>query len=410
MSITYQDRAVDGAIAELLAGLPSLLIVGPRATGKTTTASRHASTVVQLDDPVRSGAFHADADVALQGLAEPVLLDEWQEAPQILGAVKRTLDIDSRPGRFLLTGSVNNDLEAETWPGTGRLVRVPMYGMTVAEQVGATSAFLDRVSDGRDFTLPPDPPDLRGYVELALKGGFPEVLRPEVTLLQRERWLESYVDQVVTRDARRDGSRRDPVQLRQYLEAFGLSSAGIVEDRKLHDTAGISHPTASDYQQLLRNLWVIENLPAWTSNRLKRLVRAPKRYITDSGLLAGILRLGADDFIGDGDLLGRLLDTFVASQLRAEAGWARSRPILYHLREEGGRHEVDILAELRGRTVVGMEVKASGSPSRDTAKHLIWLRDKLGARFVRGIVFHTGPRVYELDERITAAPIATLWG
>jgi len=126
MMTRYKERAADRLIHELLLELPALLVVGPRATGKTTTASRHAATTIQLDRPGEAAAFRADPDAALRGLEEPVLLDEWQAAPEVLGAVKRAVDADPRPGRFLLTGSVRADLDAPTWPGTGRLVRVPL--------------------------------------------------------------------------------------------------------------------------------------------------------------------------------------------------------------------------------------------------------------------------------------------
>jgi predicted AAA+ superfamily ATPase len=142
---------------------------------------------------------------------------------------------------------------------------------------------------------------------------------------------------------------------------------------------------------------------------LKRLVRAPKRYLTDPGLFAGALRLDAATVVRDGDLLGRLLDTFVTAQLRAELTIAESRGRLHHLRTEEGRHEIDLLVELGGGSVVGIEVKATSAPDHGEAKHLLWLRDRLGARFVGGVVLHTGPHVYELDERLWAAPIATLW-
>lgn len=110
----YRRRLVDPLLAGLLSELPALLVVGPRATGKTTTAARHVATVVRLDREAGAAAFRADADAALRGLVEPVLLDEWQAVPGVLGAVKRAVDADYRPGRFLLTGSVGADLDAKT--------------------------------------------------------------------------------------------------------------------------------------------------------------------------------------------------------------------------------------------------------------------------------------------------------
>ena len=111
----YLPRLVDSVLRELLAELPAVLVVGPRAAGKTTTAARHAVSLVRLDRPAEAAAFHADPDAALASFDEPVVLDEWQEVPTVLGAVKRAVDTGPRPGRFLLTGSVRADIEAETW-------------------------------------------------------------------------------------------------------------------------------------------------------------------------------------------------------------------------------------------------------------------------------------------------------
>src|SRR5688572_17200032 len=125
----YLPRLGDERLADLFAQLPALLITGPRAAGKTTTARQHASAMIRLDRAAEAAAFEADPDAALRGAPEPLLLDEWQSVPSVLGAVKRAVDDDPRPGRFLLTGSVRADLETENWPGTGRLVRGRLHGL-----------------------------------------------------------------------------------------------------------------------------------------------------------------------------------------------------------------------------------------------------------------------------------------
>jgi len=408
--VGYKIRSSDKLIQALLAKLPALLLVGPRASGKTTTASRFAATIVRLDHPLEAAAFQADPDAALRGLATPVLLDEWQAVPGVLGAVKRAVDADSRPGRFLLTGSVRADLDSQTWPGTGRLVRVPLYGMTVAEQIGRpdTVPLLDRLARGDPLAVPAGTPDLRGYVEMALRGGFPEAALAMDDQARRF-WLESYVEQIVTRDAMEQDGRRDPAKLRRFLEAFALNSAGVVSDSTLFEAAGINRKTAEAYESLLANLLVVERLPPWTSNRLKRLVRSPKRYLVDAALLGGVLGLDANGVLRDGNLLGRVLDTFVAAQVRAELPLGERRARLFHLRQERGLHEVDLVAEQGAGDVIAIEVKAGAGNSPEAARHLIWLRDRLGDRFVRGLVLHTGPRVFELEDRILAAPVSTLW-
>lgn len=406
----YRPRLLDPLLDELVAELPAVMVTGPRATGKTTTAARHAATVVHLDRPAEAAVFHADPDAALAAYDEPVLLDEWQEVPSVLGAVKRAVDRDPRPGRFVLTGSVSGDLDAATWPGTGRIVRVPMYGMTVREQLGRidTPPFLDRLAAGAAPFPATEAPDIRGYIELALAGGFPDPLL-RMTPAARPRWFDGYVEQLLTRDAVGVEPGRDPARLRRYFEAYALNTAGTVADTTLYEAAGINRKTAAAYEHLLTNLFVIEAVPAWTSNRLKRLSLGAKRYVVDPALVAASARLDARAVLRDGDVLGRLLDTFVTAQLRAELAVCAGRPRLYHLREEHGRHEVDLVAELGGGGLVAIEVKASAAPGGDAARHLVWLRDKVGERFVHGVVFHTGPHVYSLGERITAVPICALW-
>jgi hypothetical protein len=366
---------LDGLLAELMEGLPALLVVGPRATGKSTTARRHVETIVQLDQPGQATVFEADPDAALRDLPEPILLDEWQAVPSVLGAVKRAVDADFRPGRFLLTGSVRGDLDAKMWPATGRVVRLEMFPLTVAEQLGrGTVPLIDRAVGAVDLLPASDVPDLRGYVELAVRGGFPEaaLARPAV----RDRWLESYVDQMVTRDALDVDGARDPDRLRRFFHAYAVASAGVVEDKTLYEAARIDRKTAVAYTQVLKNLMIIDELPAWATNRLKRLVRSPKRYLIDPALCASSMGVDVPAVMRSGDVLGRLIETFVLAQVRAEAAVAESRPRLFHLRRADTGREVDVVAETRGGGIVGLEVKATSAPKPDDARHLAWLRDE----------------------------------
>ena len=411
--VSYRDRLVDALLAELFQELPAILIVGPRAVGKTTTARRFARTVIRLDRDAEAAAFRADPDVALRGLKEPVLLDEWQAVPSVLGALKRAVDDDPRPGRYLLTGSVRADLEAETWPGTGRLTRVALSGLVGREVLGSVEEpglFERIVTEGVEAAVraPADPPDLRGYVEMALAGSFPiPVLHLQGPA--RRLWLDGYLDQILTRDASLVAGDRDPVRLRRYFEALASNTAGVVEDKTLYDAAGINARTAAAYDRLLANLFVVEAVPAWMTNRLKRLARSPKRYVADPGLVSAALRVDIDGVMRDGDLLGRILDSFVMAQVRGEISVSASRLRAYHLRQQQGRHEVDVVLEAANGRVIGVEVKAEAAPTIRSARHLGWLRDELGDRFIAGVVLHTGPRPYGLGDRLSALPISTLW-
>lgn len=125
--------------------------------------------------------------------------------------------------------------------------------------------------------------------------------------------------------------------------------------------------------------------------------------------VAAALRLDERSVLRDGDVLGRLIDTFVVSQIRPEAELGPLRARLHHLREKDGRHEIDLLAEVAGGDVIALEIKATAAPGSDDARHLAWLRDQLGQRFIAGAVLHIGPRPFVLSERILALPICSLW-
>lgn len=274
------------------------------------------------------------------------LLDEWQEVPEVLPAVKRAVDSGAAPGRFLLTGSMRSDSDAGLWPGTGRLIRLPMGPLTRGEIDGhgpaPSTGLLSRLrAEGpAGVKTPHSPPDLPGYLALSVIGGMPPQL--DLSGAGRRRWYLSYLDQLATQDARATGERPDPARLRAYLRSLAECSAGLPTATTLYESAGINARTAAGYDRLLIDLGVLDAVPAWTSNRLKRSMLRRKLYLTDAGPTAAALSVDATDLMCDG-------------------------------------------------------------------AHLEWLRDRLGKRFVAGLVLHTGPGLFTLSDRVVAAPIACLW-
>jgi predicted AAA+ superfamily ATPase len=409
---SYVPRLLDGELGEVLGSHPAVLVVGPRACGKTTTTRRQCRSVIRLDVPAQAVVAEANPDAALRDLPEPILIDEWHLVPTILGAVKRAVDDDPRPGRFVLTGSSQADLTTTGWPATGRIVRLTMYPLVGRERHGdpRSPSLIDRLaSDGLDtFDAAPSDWDLHRYLADALTSGWPEALRTSSDRA-RDRWLTGYVDHLVTREAPALGVTRDPVRMRRYLQAIASNTAGTPAHKVLYDAAGISRLTGTSYDDLLDTLMITQRVPAWAGNRTDRAIRLPKRYLIDPGLITALLRVDQRRILRDGDLLGRTLDTYVAAQLRAECSLSLIGADLFHLRDANGRHEVDLLVETRDGQVIPIEVKATAAPSRADARHLEWCAERLGPAFATGLVIHTGPRVIRLTDRIAAVPIAALW-
>jgi predicted AAA+ superfamily ATPase len=412
VSSEYITRLVDPMLDELLVEFPAVSLVGPRAAGKTTTAVRRAGTVLRLDEPQTGQAVAGSPDAMIRGLEPPVVLDEWQDVPDVLGAVKRAVDEDPAPGRFILTGSVRAELEQQVWPGTGRVLQVPMYGLSIRERVGDPRAlpFIDRLIGGGVEAVPVSDQGLtvRDYLDLMLEGSFPE---PALRLgeASRRRWFRGYVEQMITRDVPAVAPGRDPERLRRFLAALAINSAGIVADSTLASAAGIDVKTVRAYSGLFQRMFVLDVVPAWFSNRLKRMTKSPKLYLVDPALVAAVLGLSQEGILFGPDMLGRLLDTFVAAQLRAELAVSGLDPRLFHLREEHGRQEADLIVETAGSRILAIEVKAAATATPADARHLAWLRDELGDQFTAGLVLHTGRHTFPLGDRIVAAPIATLW-
>jgi predicted AAA+ superfamily ATPase len=404
----YIRRHVDTLIDDLMAAFPALMITGPRGCGKTTTALQRAATVTSLDDPLAAQAFAAQPAAFMAAARRPLLIDEWQIVPASLSAVKRAVDTDHSPGQYLITGSVRSRYLAGSWPGTGRLIPVRIWGLTQAELEGHPEDSLDWLwhPEALRPTLWENTPTVLDYVELAVRGGFPDALfRGE---LDRATWYDGYVDQLIHHDVAALAAVRTPLGLGRLLEVVAVNTAGLPNLTSLAQAAHISNQTATSYLDALEDMRVVQRVQPWFRNRLNRLSKSPKYYLTDTGLAAHLMGADKQRILTNGDLLGRIIDTYVLTQIRPLLDTTRPRLDAYHFRDNDGRHEVDLVIESQS-SIIGIEIKASASVTAHDARHLAWLRDQCRDEFSAGYVFHTGPGVIPLGDKLWAVPIASLW-
>lgn len=397
----YLPRHLDERLVASLAAAPVVILDGPRGVGKTTTARRVAASAVML--PRDLPALEVDPERYLLGLEAPVLIDEWQLAgTDLLWTVKGIVDRDPSPGRFLLTGSVEPATYGPTYPLTGRAVQLVMRPMTRAELEGRgdQETFLSRiVASGRGKWTPAAAGAAFDITELTVPG-FPAARRmPDPGL-----FLDAYAGSVSQRagDEGRDASR-----LLRTMRVLATLEGQAVPDQRIWDAADINKVTWKAYEDLLTRTYLTAPLPAYETNRLKRLTAYPKRFLADTALALALARVGADDLVADPSLAGAYLESFVLQQLRPQADLAGVD--LSHLRTTAGTHEVDLVVEIDER-IIGLEVKHAPRPTASAARPLAWLRDQLGDRFSQGYVVHTGQEAYALGERIWAVPVGDLLG
>ncbi len=410
MHAEMYPRAVERLMAdELLPVFPAVLVVGPRGCGKSTSMMRFADTTLDLSKPGDRLAAREDPDGVLAISDGTVLVDKWQEAPEILGAIKRAVDADRsrRPGRFIVTGSVRAAQQAATWPGTGRLIRVRMHGLTQAElQRDEHYNPVDALFRLGHVQFGPSEWSRHDYLEAITAGQFPVAV--ELSGRNRRRWFSAYVDQLIDRDALPVSGRAPHIQkLRSVLESCAARTGLELNKRATADDVGIDFKTADRYLSLLEDLCVTSRVPAWHTKRLQRLTRSPKIHLADTGMAAHLLNVDATSVGRDPMLVGQMFETFATNELSAHIETAQSETRMFHLRDRDGK-EVDIVLESEGR-IVGIEIKSSSVISHDDARGLMWLRDRVGDSFVGGAVLSSSSVPFQLNEHVWSLPLSALW-
>lgn len=406
-------RTIQPDIERSLSASPVTLLNGARQTGKSTLArvfveSGALDDYVTLDDLSTRRAAVADPDGFIASLSGNSVIDEIQHAPDLFRAIKLSVDQDRRPGRFMLTGSANvHVLPRLSESLAGRVFIDSLWPLSVGETLGVRESFVDRVFDDETPAFAPTPIARKDLLRRVVAGGFPQPYSTDDPRT-REAWHAAYVTTIAQKDVRDLGGEEHLTSVPDLLRLLAARTGSLLNSTELSRATRIPATTLKRYLAILEAAFLLLRVPPWSGNVGRRLVKSPKIYLVDSGLIAYLLRVRADDLDGQPDVASHLVEAFVAMELVKQSSWSRVRPTLLHFRSHDG-HEVDFVLEGPLMSVVGLEVKASLGVDERDFRGLRSLAAALGERFKRGYVIYLGERILPFGDKLWALPISTLW-
>jgi predicted AAA+ superfamily ATPase len=385
-------------------------VSGPRQSGKTTLVRRFAGRgriYLTLDNQPTLAAAKSDPVAFVRGL-DRAIIDEVQRAPEVLLAIKQSVDEDPRPGRFLLTGSANLlTIRTVHESLAGRVEVIPLYPLARSEWLRSRKPrFLSQAFRG----LVPRAAETVGdekLLRLITTGGYPDAVKRRAER-RRNEWYRAYVRSLVERDIPEIADIEGAEQFPRLLEMCARLAGQLTNLSEIGRTLGRDHKTVGKYLRILEQLYLIQVVPPWSRNEMSRLVKTPKLQFIDSGLLTALCGYSSARLRSDRALLGPLLETLVFSELIKAAGWAKERISIFHYRDKD-QLEVDFVLEDPAGRIVGIEVKAAASVRQRDFGGLERVASAAGSAFLQGIVLYDGEQTLSFGKTLRAAPLAILW-
>lgn len=406
----YKPRHVEARLREAMEDSPVTLVEGPRQCGKTTLAQAVCQPAgydyINFDDEVNRRAVEADPTGFVNGLPERVILDEVQRTPKLFSAIKLAVDRNRQAGRFVLTGSASVLKTKITDSLAGRMAIIRLHPLAQTELGGVSPRFLDALFSA-DFKMRRSEPAGAPLLSRIVAGGYPDALQ-RANEQRRLTWYSDYIKTLTRRDASDLGAIRSPEILSSLLAMAAAQTAQLLNVNKLASSFQLSRNAIQDYLALLEKMFLLEQTPAWHSNRLKRLVKTPKLHLGDTGVACALMKMNSPALALDSPLLGHVLETFVFQELRRQASGDQQPHDFFHFRDKDGA-EVDIVIQRGVTALAGVEVKAAATVNDADLRGLRRLKAATGERFAAGALLYNGERCLSFGPGIYAVPLSALW-
>jgi len=404
-------RHAGAIVEEALGDTRVVLVNGARQCGKSTLVAQigaaRGAEWRSLDRAVTRQAALFDPTEFVAG-AGTMVIDEVQRVPELLLAIKESVDTSPRPGRFLLTGSARI-LGLRTLPDAlpGRMETVELWPLSQGEIDGQPDGFVDAIFELGAELRHTSPEGRAGYVDRVVRGGFPEAVAR--TGVRRERFLDSYLADLINRDVIQLSEIERGAEMRALTRLLAARSGQLLVPGALGAQLGLPQPTITRYIGLLEEVFLIKRIPAWSRNLGSRAIGTAKVAMVDSGIAANLLDQDVDSLRQPTGPFGPLLEGFVAMEIARQLTWSRQRAELYHYRTKD-KIEVDIVLENRRGQVVAIDVKAGSTVRAEDFRGVRHLADRVGDNLVVGVVLYTGQQTLPFGPRLRAVPISALWG
>lgn len=399
----YIRRNITPIIYELLEDFRMVAINGPRQSGKTTLSKEIAKKLnmdyYTFDNEATKLTAENNPIPFIQQLSKkPSVIDEIQMVPEVISALKISVDEQNQSGMFLLTGSADLfKMSAIKESLAGRMVSVSLFPLSYFELNSCSQNMIDMLFDGELTSFEFKRLSYEKMIEQMVTGGFPSVQGKSSR--SQESWFESYIEARIEKDLSliKKISQENKSEINKLLRILASITSNLLKYSSLSKHLNIKDMTVKSDIEILEALFLVKRLNPYFTNRGKREIKAPKIQFIDTGLVAHLVDVDAHTLIvKEREMLGNMVENFVYAELLKHSTYAKKSTKIYHYRD--GAYEVDLVLEQKNSKIVAIEIKSSATIKTEYTRGLIQLAKNAKENFLHGYIFYGGDEILPISK------------